>query len=341
MVYKITVAGQKIDIYPYHQFFRLRAAECGLHVRFGSYDEVNFFDDAGDHKRYSAIFVDEVQDYKTEWLRIVMRNFLLEPNGEFVVFGDPKQNVYRRPTDETGEIYLGVIRGDWNHSLSTSHRFTNARLASLATAFQRQFLASLPVDNIATNESATNQLNFRVVTYYDLRSTILKLNTLVDTIIDVINHDNNNANDFVVLAYTNAVLRNIDVAYRKKTGNATEITFVSAEQFEHLREIHGVANNETANWMFNRDFEAIERTRRQLFTTDKRCIKMSTIHSFKGWESPSVIVVLESEYDLHPDPLVPVIHEMIYTAITRARENLYIINVGRNQYHDFFNSQSR
>ena len=157
----------------------------------------------------------------------------------------------------------------------------------------------------------------------------------------MINNDNNNANDFVVLAYTNGLLRNIDSIYRHRTGKETEVTFVSTEQFDRLKQIHNVRDENTASWKFKRDFEAIERTRRQLFTTDKRCIKMSTIHSFKGWESPSVIVVLESEYEFHRDSLSPVIHEMIYTAITRARENLYIINIGQNPYHNFFNTQSR
>ena len=68
---------EKIDIYPYHQFFRIRASECQLHVDFGAYDRLSFFYDTPTHKRYSAIFVDEVQDYTTEWLRIVMQNFLL------------------------------------------------------------------------------------------------------------------------------------------------------------------------------------------------------------------------------------------------------------------------
>ena len=50
--------------------------------------------------------LDEVQDYTTEWLRIVMQNFLM-PDGEFVVFGDPKQNVYHRPIDSNGDIRNG------------------------------------------------------------------------------------------------------------------------------------------------------------------------------------------------------------------------------------------
>ena len=58
---------EKIDVYPYHQFFRIRAAECQLHVEFSSYQNEAFFENSKGHKKYSAIFVDEVQDYTTEW----------------------------------------------------------------------------------------------------------------------------------------------------------------------------------------------------------------------------------------------------------------------------------
>ena len=118
---------EQIDIYPYHKFFRIRAAECHLHVNFDSYEDCDFFCKAREHKKYSAIFIDEVQDYTTEWIRIVMQNFLLEQNGELVVFGDPKQNIYNRPLDTNGDIRLGVIGGLWNRQLTTSRRFTNPR----------------------------------------------------------------------------------------------------------------------------------------------------------------------------------------------------------------------
>lgn len=332
---------EKIDIYPYHQFFRIRASECQLHVEFGSYDEIDFFKNARNHKRYSAIFVDEVQDYTTEWLRIVMQNFLLEPNGEFVVFGDPKQNLYDRPIDEiTGEIYLGVIRGDWNHSLTTGRRFTNPRLATLATAFQAQFLSDLPTDSIGTETSVENILNFQIVSYYDMRVSY-SFDSLIDKIIDIINKDNNDAQDFVVLASSRRFLRNIDYNYRQRTKEKTEVTFVSTEQYERLKQIHDVTDEHTADWKFERDYDALERTRKQLFTTDKRCLKISTIQSFKGWESPSVIVILEEDFISSSRYFRPMAPETIYTAITRARENMHVINIGNDTYHSFFNTQSK
>lgn len=329
----------KIDIYPYHQFFRIRASECKLHVGFSSYDNLEFFNEIKEHKRYSAIFVDEVQDYTTVWLKIIMQNFLLEPNGEFVVFGDPKQNVYHRPTDANGDINLGVIGGVWNRELNNGRRFTNPRLSTLATTFQSQYLSKLPVDTITTEVHPENTLSFQIVSYLDIRDSYT-IEGLVEKITDIINEDRNGASDFVVLASSRKTLRGIDQTYREKTGEHTEVSFVTTEQLEYLKEIHEVSDENPASWKFDRDLDALDRTRKQLFTTDKRCLKISTIKSFKGWESPSVIVVLEEEASLtdtttpRPDP------ETIYSAITRARENLYVINIGNDSYHQFFNSQS-
>lgn len=330
---------EKIDVYPYHQFFRIRAAECQLHVEFGSYQNEAFFDNSKSHKKYSAIFIDEVQDYTAEWLRIVMQNFLLEPNGELVVFGDPKQNVYQRPLDANGDIRLGVIGGQWNRQLTTSRRFTNPRLANLATAFQTQFMANLPVDNIATENAMSNTFNFQFLTYIDLRQNN-SFESIITNIINIISNDNNEARDFVVLASSTKLLRNIDILYRQRTNEQTEMTFISNETLERLKQIHQVTDEKAANWKFNRDFEALERTRKQLFTTDKRCLKISTIQSFKGWESPSVIVILENDLVLHNATFRPMSPQTIYTAITRARENMYIINIDNDTYHNFFYNQT-
>ncbi|WP_301009316.1 MULTISPECIES: ATP-binding domain-containing protein, partial [Helicobacter] len=56
-------------------------------------------------------------------------------------------------------------------------------------------------------------------------------------------------------------------------------------------------------------------------------LKISTIHSFKGWESQAVFLIIEdkttkNEFD-----------ELLYIGFTRARENLVIINFGNEEYH--------
>ena len=327
-----------IDIFHYHQFFRIRASECGLQVKFNSYEDTDFFENSKSHKKYSAIFVDEVQDYTTEWLKIVMREFL-EVNGEFVVFGDPKQNVYHRPLDTNGDIRLGVIGGVWNKELTTGRRFTNPRLASLATSFQSSFFKDQVADKIKTESVEVNSLNFQIVNYIDLRAN-RSFENLISTVINIINDDNNEARDFVVLASYTKLLRNLDYAYRQRTGQTTEVTFVATEPFEKLKKIHNVVDEQHADWKFNRDYEALERARKQQFTTDKRCLKISTIQSFKGWESSSVIVILDEGLLKEKSTFDPMAPETIYTAITRAKENLYIVNYGNIMYNEFFMNQS-
>jgi superfamily I DNA/RNA helicase len=282
--------------------------------------------------------VDEVQDYTTEWLKIVMREFL-EANGEFVVFGDPKQNVYHRPIDTNGDIRLGVIGGVWNKELTTGRRFTNPRLASLATSFQSSFFKDQVADKIKTESVEVNSLNFQIVNYIDLRAN-RSFENLISTVINIINDDNNEARDFVVLASYTKLLRNLDYAYRQRTGQTTEVTFVATEPFEKLKKIHNVVDEQHADWKFNRDYEALERARKQQFTTDKRCLKISTIQSFKGWESSSVIVILDEGLLKEKSTFDPMAPETIYTAITRAKENLYIVNYGNIMYNEFFMNQS-
>ena len=324
----------KIDIYPYHQFFKICASQCHLHVKIDSYEDLSFFEETPKHKYYSAIFVDEVQDYKTEWLKILMNNFL-EPNGEFVVFGDPKQNLYHRPIDKQGDIRLGVIGGEWKKALTTGRRFTNPKLATIATAFQANFLSETGVNIVDSQTNHDNSINFQIVSYYDMRSNF-SIEHLVSQVVDIIS--NNDAKEFVLLASSSKILREIDFSYRNITKKETEVTFVSKEQDEELKRIHGIIDDDTNNWKYERDYNAIGRARKQLFTTDKRCLKLATIKSFKGWESPAVICILEDEYNMGArSQMEP---ELVYTAITRARDSLYILNIGNYSYDEFFIKQS-
>jgi ATP-dependent exoDNAse (exonuclease V) alpha subunit len=61
--------------------------------------------------------------------------------------------------------------------------------------------------------------------------------------------------------------------------------------------------------------------------------KLSTIHSFKGWEITTLILIIENE---NLDQQKFTTDELIYTAITRCRQNLIIINTGNKRYDQFF-----
>lgn len=75
------------------------------------------------------------------------------------------------------------------------------------------------------------------------------------------------------------------------------------------------------------NYEIIRRNKKIHFWMNCGMLKISTIHSFKGWESQAVFLIIEdkttkNEFD-----------ELLYTGFTRARENLVIINFGNEEYH--------
>lgn len=84
-------------------------------------------------------------------------------------------------------------------------------------------------------------LNFQIFNYIDLRAN-RSLDALVENITNIISNDNNEARDFVVLASTTKLLRNIDFRYRQLTKEQTETTFVSTEVLNRLKEIHNVTD---------------------------------------------------------------------------------------------------
>lgn len=328
----------KITIDYYHHFFRTQAHNCDL--GYMAYDYENAFEGKENHiDKYSAIFIDEVQDYLTPWLRILNRYFL-EDHGEFVVFGDPKQNVYRRALDSQGDIRIEFISGSWNHELKNGKRFANPQLALLAKDFQIRFFSSDDYNSDFGDVQIKQGSLLSKILYANIGRTI-DTQRMANYCNKIITRFQLKAEETVVLSQAGDILRDIDYNYRQLTGLPTTTTFISFEEYNKLLRIHELESDENpiVNYMFKRDKDAIEHNKRIHFTMETDGLKMSTIHSYKGWESPNVIIFLEPELQEREKYCVSArenVPELIYTAITRAKENLYIINLGNEKYHQFF-----
>lgn len=321
----------KIDIDYYHRFFRKYANANNLHVHMGSYDEVDFFEKATELKKYDAILIDEVQDYFTPWLQL-LRKYFLKENGEFVVFGDPKQNIYHRELDSKGDIRLGFIRGEWNHELDKSMRFLNPALANLAMAFQQRFYGLSETINLSDENLANASFQFNLMKYLRI-DQVTPVEDLAPQIygicMDFIVSNNLKIEDVVILAPQTDILRHIDYLYRKETGERTTITFVSKEGVDRISR-----QSQYASYEYKRDYDRLEKVEKNRFTMVTRHLKLSTIQSFKGWEAQTVICIIQN--DAFSDDNIITSPELIYTGITRAKENLFVINIGNNEYDDFF-----
>jgi superfamily I DNA/RNA helicase len=310
---------------------------------------VNFFDVCSTPiQRYDTILIDEVQDYKNEWIQILNQKFLKE-NGEFVVFGDPSQNIYHRDVDTQGDIRIGTIPGLWNKSLSRSERFSNPSLAELAVKFKVQF----KIGSITEQEHdirLNSQLSFNLIKYFSrvpqesLKDTAQSILDITYQVLDTLQQRNSpEIRNVAIICANTDILKEIDYLYRGVNNTSTTLTFLNKEQEAKISR-----NSHVASWEYKRDYDRKERQIKDAFTTDTPFLKLATIQSFKGWEAKTVILIIMSERNvMHKSDTMSEqdnkdtqfnVPELIYTGITRSRENLIVINVGNDTYHEFFKS---
>lgn len=321
-----------IYVSSYHQFFRTMAINHKLSPTRDSYDNENYFSTVADSlEKYAAIFIDEVQDYKTEWLRI-LHDYFLENDGEFVVFGDAKQNIYNRQLDKNGFIRLDIIGGVWNNSLNRGMRFSNGQLANLAQEYQRHFFQAVEEINHANLEL---QFDNSCIQYWNIdpRSSY---RDIANKCLEVVRQDELESGDIVILSQYCETIRELDYVLRTECGQQVVTTNERRETYDYLKNKY----NERG---LKSELEKIRRHKRRHFTIDSNILKLSTINSFKGWDSKVVFLILtRAQYEQIPldDMDIENEHSVIYVAITRARERLYIINVGNETYDNFFQQYS-
>lgn len=216
-------------------------------------------------------------------------------------------------------------------------RIMNPQIASLSSNFAISFM-----DRSSQPLAVQNTMTFEdyYIKYWDV-GTEKKGLELCKNINWIIQTYKLNPADVVVMGESINVLRDIENCYIKLSQLKSMINFETLEQYNELRRT-------TQNVVyFERDLEDIRRAAKTHFTTDCDAIKFSTIHSFKGWESKNIILLLQPEmkdderfegYYIKARENTPA---LIYTAITRARNNLFIINLGNKKYDSFFKSNIR
>ena len=100
---------------------------------------------------------------------------------------------------------------------------------------------------------------------------------------------------------------------------------------DFLLEMHCYSNDFEAfrEAVFKADYKYIRDNKKFNFWMNTGNIKISSIHSFKGWESDTVFLILQKHYSGDPT-----FNELLYTGITRTRSNLIVINLGNEEYHE-------
>ncbi len=264
--------------------------------------------------KYQAIFIDEVQDYETKWIRVI-KEYFLDVDGEFVVFGDEKQNIYDRELDAKKKINT-TIPGRWN-DLKDSFRF-NGNIIDLTNSFQENFLSEkYEVSKVEKRKLKQGSFDFGKDTEhieyipFDNDSTIKELAYAIHL---KIKNDNLKLKDVSIVGSRTKFLQELDFILRNELGRKTQTIFETQEY------INKYGRNKIK-------IDEIRDFKKNNFNIYEDAIKLSTIHSFKGYEAKTLFFLMTKD-DIED--------EVIYTAFTRAKENLYIINNGNEKYDEFF-----
>ena len=323
------------EISNYHQFFNTQVNNSGQDFveLVNKYSIENLYSidvfQGIDLPKYQTILVDEIQDYQSEWVKIIRDNFL-KVEGEMILFGDESQNIYQRDFTRSPVIAQGF--GRWI-KLTRSYRTNiDSPLNKLFKDFQLNFLLERYSDIEITDVIPTQLgMGFNLLKYEETMLSDWK-ESVLDTIKNYMKSYDLHPNDVVILSSRISWIRQLNEFYSdfEKTHCMFETyeelaacTKTNIEKLKHLDEsvINGLINHN------KEDIERIRRAKKNHFYANSGLVKLSTVHSYKGLESKTVFYVMDEK----DDP------EIVYTSITRASENLIIFDLGsKNKCSEFF-----
>lgn len=362
------------------------------------YSNVKLFTDRREEtNKYQAILIDEIQDYKRPWMDIIKNCFLAE-EGEYVLFGDEKQNIYDNE-QENKDIQTNVKQRPTE--MKECFR-SDVKIKNLAINYQKNiFQNKYDIDSFNNQTSLSFGKESKVNYFYMQQGS--GVSDIYQFIKDVALQLNEHPNDIAVLGFTIELLRKLDFFYRCKTNEKTNAMFETQEVWSKLlldcfknnqsikngiglfkkpgseaekmgllavsfalkglfdrykdpefkqrltahidkhkvslegfnewygsNEVKSIAS--TKPWQLKSDIKNVRDNKKNHFWFNSGTLKFSTIHSFKGWEANTLILIIEPKFD-HADSQVA-FDELIYVGLTRSRSNLVVLNYGNLDYHN-------
>lgn len=267
--------------------------------------------------QFDTILIDEIQDFQRAWFDFI-KTFILAENGEYVLFGDEKQNIYDRDQEEK-KVITNVV-GGWNE-LKTSYRCSTA-ITSMAIRFQREFMGlSYDMDEL---EETTLESLATSVRYYKWAATSPEARNekILNLMIQLSQREGIPFGDMALIGGTISNLQSFeDFATSQNVPCIT--TFETNEQRRIVEAKTAVAVERTC--------EKLRRDKKKNFYAEGSKLKISTVHSFKGWEIPTLFLVVTEEQ------MTP---ELLYTAFTRCQQHLVILDSSESGYSTFFKEYS-
>lgn len=258
------------------------------------------------NRQYDVILIDEGQDFEELWFEAL--NHFLTGSNEVLLVADERQNIYKRSHSFGGMRFSGP----WG-SLNASYRMP-ANLVREVNRFAASFVTD-PDTAYATGMVSESPLQMDLGFDHPMLvwQNVDEFDRVVPRVIEAVDFlttkGEAHPQDIVVLLPNHARGREMADAF--------------ADQGFAVNHVFGTNGS-----------DAISRRHKKTFFMDAGRLKMSTIHSFKGWEMANVIIVTpESDGAIPPGSSLDL---LLYTAITRAQNTLFVFNQ-HPHYQEFGN----
>lgn len=204
-------------------------------------------------KKYDAVFIDEIQDYKRQWMDII-KTYFRSQEGDYVLFGDVKQNIYGQPTQQKDVVTNVQARPI---ELKYCYR-SDFKVRDLAQSFQRGiFKDKYDVDDFSENDTigslglTIEKEGYINYIYLPEADTITALYNIIRG--NILNKANNiSPNDITILGYTINELRDFDCYYRYACREKTA-TMMETIEVMYMTHLNFIGKNEIENiaWFDN------------------------------------------------------------------------------------------
>lgn len=222
-------------------------AEISEYLENTYYSNISLFERYQDRIiKYDAVLIDEIQDYRRSWMDIIKR-FFRDPNGDYVLFGDVKQNIYKRPTNKKDIVtnVLGV------NDLKYCFR-SDSKILEFAKLFQQNvFGDKYDIDEFSENNViGTLGLTIEKIGHinYMFLENVDSITSLYNIVRGNILHKINNVapNDITILGYTTKLLQMFDCYYRYCSRERTNSMFETIE-IMYMTQINRLATKSDSN----------------------------------------------------------------------------------------------
>lgn len=319
-----------IDIRHFHSLFEWEKKEDS--------DEMRIVGKRFPDEMFDAIFVDEGQDFKLSWHKILENCYLKKgKHVEYVIFADERQNIYSRIMEaedsQTNSALMPIttIPGRWNE-LKKDYRCCSMELRESLTGFMQKTF-NMPIE-IQTGlelfeESAISGIHLRTIDSMEIEPTnqICKLikgyfGEVVKTEAELSPENRSGITDFAILSDSRKTLMEIEFMLRNSGLNNFSSISTTFKPVKSLSEVEKVCQC-SKDIRHERD-----KYYKLSFYRNSGGLKAATIHSFKGWEADYMVLLLNKHID--DKNSANNLSHLIYTALSRARKSILIIDKGNS-----------